>query len=357
MPENTPHPASELQPSRETGSDTPTPTQANNNIAQEPLLRSSSERFILFLIKYNEIWKLYKKAEASFWKAEEIDLSKDVRDWNEKLSQDERYFLLRILAFFASADGIVVENLAARFSTEVTVPEARCFYGFQLMMENIHSETYSLLIDTYIKEATEKELLFSAIDKIPAVQEKAQWALKWISDGGRTFGERLVAFAAVEGIFFSGSFAAIFWVKKRGLLPGLTFSNELIARDEGLHTEFAVLLFGMLQMKPDSSSVRAIIEEAVALEKQFMSEALPVDLIGMSATSMGHYIEFVADRLLSSLGLDVSYNTSNPFDFMELISLEGKTNFFERRVSEYGSASFRRPEQSKGYTLKLDEEF
>ncbi|KAL0580159.1 Ribonucleotide-diphosphate reductase (RNR), small subunit [Marasmius crinis-equi] len=317
----------------------------------------TSDRFVLFPIKYDEIWRMYKKAEASFWKAEEIDLSKDLRDWSEALSNDERYFLSRILAFFASADGIVNENLASRFSSEVTIPEARCFYGFQIMMENIHAETYSLLIDTYIKDRDDKDLLFSAVDNIPSVQRKARWALKWISDDHRTFGERLVAFAAVEGIFFSGSFAAIFWIKKRGLMPGLTFSNELIARDEGLHMDFAALLFRTLQTKPRPEVVLEIIEEAVTLEKHFMSESLPVDLIGMNATSMGLYIEFVADRLLLSLELPARYHVKNPFDFMELISLEGKTNFFEKRVSEYSSASLNNLRTSNGQKLFLDEEF
>ncbi|KAL0578302.1 Ribonucleoside-diphosphate reductase small chain C [Marasmius crinis-equi] len=321
----------------------------------EPLLAPSSDRFVLFPIKYDEIWHMYKKAQASFWKAEEIDLSKDIRDWKEVLNNDERHFLSRILAFFASADGIVNENLSSRFSTEVTVPEARCFYGFQIMMENVHSETYSLLIDTYVADKEEKDTLFAAIETIPSIEAKAKWALKWISDSTRTFAERLIAFAVVEGIFFSGSFAAIFWLKKRGLMPGLTFSNELIARDEGLHTEFAVLLFGMLRTKASSDTVKAIVEEAVTIEKIFMKDALPVNLIGMNAVSMGQYIEFVADRLLRSLGFPAIYGSTNPFDFMELISMEGKTNFFEKRVSEYSSAMVNL--NGKAHAFATNEEF
>ncbi|KAL0574802.1 Ribonucleotide-diphosphate reductase (RNR), small subunit [Marasmius crinis-equi] len=336
------------------------PTQAPiisiSSPTPEPLLALSSDRFVLFPIKYDEIWQMYKKAEASFWKAEEIDLSKDLRDW-KSLTNDERFFLSRILAFFVSADGIVNENLVSRFSAEVTVPEARCFYGFQIMMENIHSETYSLLIDTYINDTTEKDLLFSALDRIPSVQKKAEWALKWISDKDRTFAERLVAFAAVEGVFFSGAFAAIFWLKKRGLMPGLTFSNELIARDEGLHTDFAVLLFGMLQSKASYATVKEIIEEAVSVEKEFMQDGLPVDLIGMNAKAMGQYIEFVADRLMKSLGFSAVYNAKNPFDFMELISLEGKTNFFEKRVSEYAAASNTKGFNLNTYVFDTHEEF
>ncbi|KAL0580146.1 Ribonucleotide-diphosphate reductase (RNR), small subunit [Marasmius crinis-equi] len=322
----------------------------------EPLLAHSSDRFVLFPIKHNEIWRMYKQAESSFWKAEEIDLSKDLQDW-KKLSDEERHFLSQILAFFATADGIVNENLAARFSSEVTIPEARCFYGFQIMMENIHAETYSLLIDTYISDSEEKTHLFAAIDRIPSIKKKAQWALKWISDTNRTFPERLVAFAAVEGIFFSGSFAAIFWLKKRGLMPGLTFSNELISRDEGLHTEFAVLLFGMIQNKPTVQTVKSIIEEAVTVEREFMNDSLPVNLIGMNSVAMGQYVEFVADHLLQSLGFPVSYNATNPFDFMELISLEGKTNFFEKRVSEYASASTNEIFSAKKYTFQTDHDF
>ncbi|KAG8830399.1 Ribonucleotide-diphosphate reductase (RNR), small subunit [Serendipita sp. 399] len=304
----------------------------------EPLLKESQRRFVLFPIQYHEIWQMYKKAEASFWTAEEMDLSKDLHDWENKLNDNERHFISHVLAFFAASDGIVNENLVERFSGEVQAAEARCFYGFQIMMENIHSETYSLLIDTYIKDPAQREYLFDAIENIPCIKRKADWALKWISDRRSTFGERLIAFAAVEGIFFSGSFAAIFWLKKRGLMPGLTFSNELISRDEGMHTDFACLLFGHLRKRPHPDTVRRIITEAVAIEQEFLTDALPVSLIGMNATLMNQYIEFVADRLLVALGNEKVYNSPNPFDFMDMISLQGKTNFFEKRVSEYAKA-------------------
>lgn len=304
----------------------------------EPLLVENKRRFVLFPIKYHEIWQMYKKAEASFWTAEEIDLSKDLHDWNERLNDNERYFISRVLAFFAASDGIVNENLVENFSAEVQVPEAKCFYGFQIMMENIHSETYSLLIDTYVKDPKENEYLFNAIDNIPCIKEKAEWALCWINDKDALFGERLVAFAAVEGIFFSGSFASIFWLKKRGLMPGLTFSNELICRDEGLHTDFACLLFSHLNNTPDESIVRKIIIEAVDIEKRYFTDALPVNLLGMNKDLMCQYVEFVADRLFVALGCDKHYNVTNPFDFMENISLAGKTNFFEKRVSDYQKA-------------------
>ena len=281
---------------------------------------------------------MYKKAEASFWTAEEIDLSKDIHDWNKRLNDDERFFISHVLAFFAASDGIVNENLVERFSSEVQIPEARCFYGFQIMMENVHSETYSLLIDTYISEPKQRRYLFNAIDNIPCIRKKADWALRWISDKNSTFANRLVAFAAVEGIFFSGSFASIFWLKKRGLMPGLTFSNELISRDEGMHTDFACLLFSLLENKPSPESVRAIITEAVEIEQEFLSDALPCALLGMNATLMCQYIEFVADRLLLALGNVKVYHATNPFDFMENISLGGKTNFFEKRVGEYQKA-------------------
>ncbi|KAJ7727497.1 ribonucleotide reductase small subunit [Mycena olivaceomarginata] len=285
-----------------------------------------------------QIWQMYKKAEASFWTAEEMDLSKDLHDWNNKLNNDERHFISHVLAFFAASDGIVNENLLERFSNEVQVAEARCFYGFQIMMENIHSETYSLLIDTYIKEPAQREFLFDAIETIPCITHKAEWALRWISDEKSTFGERLVAFATVEGIFFSGSFASIFWMKKRGLMPGLTFSNELISRDEGMHTDFACLLFTHLKRRPHPDTVRRVIMEAVGIEQEFLTDALPVSLIGMNAKLMCQYIEFVADRLFA-LGNDKVYNSSNPFDFMDMISLQGKTNFFEKRVSDYSKAN------------------
>jgi ribonucleoside-diphosphate reductase subunit M2 len=281
---------------------------------------------------------MYKKAEASFWTAEEIDLSKDLHDWNNRLNDDEKYFISHILAFFAASDGIVNENLVERFSGEVQIPEARCFYGFQIMMENIHSETYSLLIDTYIKEPAQRTHLFNAIDTIPCIRKKADWALRWIADKKSTFAQRLVAFAAVEGIFFSGAFASIFWLKKRGLMPGLTFSNELISRDEGLHTDFACLLFSHLNKRPSKQVIQDIIVDAVRIEQEFLTEALPCALLGMNATLMKQYIEFVADRLLVALGNEKVYRSTNPFDFMENISLGGKTNFFEKRVGDYQKA-------------------
>ncbi|EEQ90034.1 Ribonucleotide-diphosphate reductase (RNR), small subunit [Blastomyces dermatitidis] len=306
--------------------------------AEEPLLQENPNRFVLFPLKYHEIWQMYKKAEASFWTAEEIDLSKDLHDWNNRLNDDERYFISHVLAFFAASDGIVNENLVERFSSEVQVPEARCFYGFQIMMENIHSETYSLLIDTYIKEPKQRTYLFDAIDTIPCIRKKADWAIRWIEDKESSFAQRLVAFAAVEGIFFSGSFASIFWLKKRGLMPGLTFSNELISRDEGLHTDFACLLFSHLRHRPSPEAVERIITEAVTIEQEFLSDALPVALLGMNAKLMCQYIEFVADRLLVALGNKKVYNSTNPFDFMDNISLAGKTNFFEKRVGDYQKA-------------------
>ncbi|KAK0623259.1 ribonucleotide reductase [Immersiella caudata] len=309
-----------------------------DDLLDEPLLRENAQRFVLFPIKYHEIWQMYKKAEASFWTAEEIDLSKDMHDWNNKLNDDEKYFISHILAFFAASDGIVNENLVERFSGEVQVPEARCFYGFQIMMENIHSETYSLLIDTYIKEPAQRTHLFNAIDTIPAIRKKADWALRWIADKESTFGQRLVAFAAVEGIFFSGAFASIFWLKKRGLMPGLTFSNELISRDEGLHTDFACLLFSHLNNRPSKQVIQDIIIDAVRIEQEFLTEALPCALLGMNSNLMKQYIEFVADRLLVALGNEKIYKSTNPFDFMENISLGGKTNFFEKRVGEYQKA-------------------
>ncbi|KAH6661090.1 ribonucleotide reductase [Truncatella angustata] len=306
--------------------------------ADEPLLRENAQRFVLFPIKYHEIWQMYKKAEASFWTAEEIDLSKDLHDWNNKLNEDEQYFISHILAFFAASDGIVNENLVERFSGEVQIPEARCFYGFQIMMENIHSETYSLLIDTYIKEPAQRTYLFNAIDNIPCIRKKADWALRWITDTKSTFAQRLIAFAAVEGIFFSGAFASIFWLKKRGLMPGLTFSNELISRDEGLHTDFACLLFSHLKNRPSKELIQEIIVDAVNIEQEFLTEALPCALLGMNANLMKQYIEFVADRLLVALGNEKVWRSSNPFDFMENISLGGKTNFFEKRVGDYQKA-------------------
>lgn len=302
----------------------------------EPLLEANPHRFVLFPIQHQDIWQMYKKAEASFWTVEEVDLSKDNKDW-EALSNNERHFISHVLAFFAASDGIVNENLVSRFANEVQLPEARCFYGFQVAIENIHSEMYSLLIDTYIRDTVEKDRLFKAIDNIPCVKKKADWAMKWISSDS-PFGIRLVAFAAVEGIFFSGSFAAIFWLKKRGKMPGLTFSNELISRDEGLHCDFACLLLSHLRNKPSQELITQIIVEAVEIEKEFLTEALPVRLIGMNNELMSTYIKFVADRLLVSLGCSKHFMVENPFDFMELISLQGKTNFFEKRVGEYQKA-------------------
>ena len=298
----------------------------------ELLLKENKDRFVILPINYPKLWEMYKKHEASFWTAEEIDLSGDLQHW-AGLNDGERHFISHVLAFFAASDGIVNENLAVNFMSEVQLPEARCFYGFQIMMENIHSETYALLIDTYIKDPVEKDRLFHAIETIPAVKRKAEWALRWIENG--SFAERLVAFAAVEGIFFSGSFCSLFWLKKRGLMPGLTFSNELISRDEGLHCEFACQLYSMLSNKLSQEDVHGIIKDAVEIEKEFITEALPVALIGMNAKLMQQYIEFVADRWLVELGYDKIFSAANPFDFMEMISLEGKTNFFEKRVGDY----------------------
>ena len=303
----------------------------------EPMLIENPNRYVLFPIKYDKIWSSYKQQLACFWSAEEIDLSKDLTDW-EKLNDDERYFIKNILAFFAGSDGIVLENLGKRFLSEIQVPEARCAYGFQLMMENIHSETYSLLIDSLIKDEKEKYFLFNAINNIPCVSKKAHWAIRWIDDIDSNFATRLIAFACVEGIFFSGSFCAIYWLRKRGLMPGLTFSNELISRDEGMHTDFACLLYSMLKNKLSNEIINLIIVEAVEIEKEFIIESLPCKLIGMNSDLMSQYIEYVADRLLVQLGYDKIYNTENPFEFMELISLENKTNFFEKRVAEYSLA-------------------
>jgi ribonucleoside-diphosphate reductase beta chain len=319
---------------------------------EEVLLRENKDRFVILPINYPEIWEMYKRHEASFWTAEEIDLSSDQKDW-ENLNNGERHFISHILAFFAASDGIVNENLAVNFMSEVQIPEARCFYGFQIMMENIHSETYALLIDTYVKDTKERTHLLHAIDTVPCVQRKAKWALRWIEEG--SFAERLVAFAAVEGIFFSGSFCSIFWLKKRGLMPGLTFSNELISRDEGLHCEFACLLYGMLKNKLSQERVYEIITEAVIIEKEFVTDALPVDLIGMNARLMQQYIEFVADRWLQELGYPKIYNATNPFDFMEMISLQGKTNFFEKRVGDYQKSGVIGDKESQAFSL--DEDF
>ena len=318
----------------------------------EPILQENKDRFVLFPIKHREIWEMYKKAEASFWTAEEIDLSSDLSDWNNKLNEDEKHFIKHVLAFFAASDGIVNENLAINFMNEVQWPEARCFYGYQIMIENIHSETYSLLIDTYIKDPIEKDKLFHALDTVPCVAKKGEWALRWITNGN--FAERLIAFAAVEGIFFSGSFCSIFWLKKRGLMPGLSFSNELISRDEGLHCDFACLLYNGIVNKLPQEQVISIIKDAVAIEKEFVSDAIPVKLIGMNADLMCQYIEFVADRLLQSLNCPKVYNVTNPFDFMELISLQGKTNFFEKRVSEYQKSGVMGGQGKNVFSLEED---
>jgi ribonucleoside-diphosphate reductase beta chain len=320
----------------------------------EPILQENPHRFVLFPIQHNDIWAFYKKSEASFWTAEEIDLSNDLTDWNDRLNDDERHFIKHVLAFFAASDGIVNENLAENFVNEVQYTEAKFFYGFQIMMENIHSETYSLLIDTYIKDAKEKDYLFTAIDHLDCVKKKADWALRWIKNG--SFQERLIAFAAVEGIFFSGSFCSIFWLKKRGLMPGLSFSNELISRDEGMHCDFACLLYNdHVVNKLSEETVRKIITDAVAIEKEFVSDALPVNLIGMNAELMCQYIEFVADRLLSALHVPKVYNVENPFPWMDLISLQGKTNFFEKRVGDYQKSGVMADRDKQVFTL--DEDF
>ena len=310
----------------------------NNNTIYEPLLEEDETRYVMFPIKYDDIWKMYKKQVDCFWRAEEVDLSKDNTHWNS-LSDNERYFIKMIIAFFAGSDGIVLENLGLRFMSEIQSSEARAFYGFQIAMENIHSEMYSLLIDTYIKNENEKQELFNSLNNFTCIRKKADWAIKWINDKTSSFAIRLAAFACVEGIFFSGAFCSIYWLKKRGLMPGLTFSNELISRDEALHTEFAILLFNKLQNKPDENTITEIVKEAVEIEKEFICESLPCKLISMNSKLMSQYIEFVADRLLLQLKCKKIYNSSNPFDFMEMISVEGKTNFFEKRVGEYALAN------------------
>lgn len=306
--------------------------------SNEPILEPNDDRFVMFPIHHQDIWDLYKKQVDCFWRAEEVDLSKDLIDW-DKLNNDERKFISMVLAFFAASDGIVLENLAVRFMSDVQIAEARSFYGFQIAMENIHSEMYSLLIDTYIKDSQEKGKFFNAIEHFPCIAKKADWAKKWIGDNRSSFAARLVAFAAIEGIFFSSSFASIYWIKKRGLMPGLTFSNELISRDEALHTEFAILLYSKLQKKLPKKRIHEIIQEAVEIEKEFITEAIPCKMIGMNATLMTQYIEFVADRLCVQLGYDKIFQSNNPFDFMELISVESKVNFFERTNSEYALAN------------------
>lgn len=306
---------------------------ASNN---EPMLSEEENRYVIFPIKHDSFWEMYKRAEANFWTAEELDLSKDLMDWN-KLNSNEQFFIKNILAFFAASDGIVNENLVERFCQEVKILEAKFFYGFQIAMENIHSETYSLLIDTYIKDPLEKEKSLNAVEHIPSIKKKADWALKWINDKNTPFCNRVIGFAAVEGIFFSGAFCSIFWLKKRGLMPGLCHSNELISRDEGLHTEFAVLMYKNLKNKPEPSVIYEIIKEAVVIEKEFITESFSCELLGMNKDLMIKYIEFVADRLLLMFGLEKVYRSENPFDWMELISVQGKTNFFEKRVGEYAN--------------------
>lgn len=320
---------------------------------KEPLLDTNCNRFTLYPIKYWDIFEMYRRAKASIWMVEEVDLSKDLQDWNN-LNSNEKKFLSYILAFFAASDGVVNENLVEKLYSEVQVPEVRSFYSVQIFMENIHSEMYSLLIDTYIKDVQEKHKLFNAIQTIPSIKKKAEWALKWIHDTKNTFSDRLLAFAVVEGIFFSGSFAAIYWFKKRGLLPGLTFSNELISRDEGLHTDFACLLFQYLNNKPPESKIQEVIREAVDLEIDFLSEALPVSLIGINKTSMGDYIKFVADRLLLELNLKPYYHTKNPFEFMDNINIEGKTNFFEKRNAEYQKCNVMSSSKDLEFKLNVD---
>ena len=309
-----------------------------SKIINEPLLTENDNRFVMFPVEDDAIWKMYKKQVDCFWRVEEVDLGKDLNDW-VGLSNDEQYFIKMIIAFFAASDGIVLENLGMRFMSEVQLSEARAFYGFQIAMENIHSEMYSLLIETYINDNTEKNELFHALENFPCINKKAQWALKWINDKRSSFATRLVAFACVEGIFFSGAFCSIYWLKKRGLMPGLTFSNELISRDEALHTEFAILLYNKLQKKLSKKKIHEIIKEAVEIENEFINDALPCRLIGMNSTLMSQYIKFVADRLSLQLGYGKIYDVSNPFDFMEMISIEGKTNFFEKRVGEYALAT------------------
>jgi ribonucleoside-diphosphate reductase beta chain len=327
-----------------------------DNVSQEePILKENKNRFVLFPIQHNDIWQMYKQEEASFWTAEEIDLSQDLTDW-ANLNDGERHFISHILAFFAASDGIVNENLAQTFLERVQYAEAKCFYGFQIMMENIHSETYSLLIDTYIKNPQEKDKLFNAMETVPCVGKKAEWALRWIDNG--SFVERLLAFACVEGIFFSGSFCSIFWLKKRGLMPGLSFSNELISRDEGLHRDFACLLYTKyIVNKLPQEQVYEMVKDAVTIEKEFVTDALPVDLIGMNSKLMAQYIEFVADHLLVSLGLQKVYNATNPFDFMEMISLQGKTNFFEKRVAEYQKTGVMNSNREQQHKFSMDEDF
>ena len=326
--------------------------------SNEPLLVEDENRYVMFPIKDEDIWQMYKKQVDCFWRAEEIDLSKDLKSW-ENLDDNEKYFIKMILAFFAASDGIVLENLGIRFMSDVQLAEARAFYGFQIAMENIHSEMYSLLIDTYISDENEKNILFNAIDTIPSVSRKAHWALKWIDDEDATYATRLVAFAAVEGIFFSGSFCAIYWLKNRGLMPGLTFSNELISRDEGMHTDFACLMYEMntqttQENRLSQETIREIIEEAVDIEKEFITESLPCNLIGMNSDLMKQYIEYVADRIVQQMGYEPIWNATNPFSFMELISLRPKSNFFEIKVGEYKKAGVGKKEEENNFNIDSD---
>jgi ribonucleotide reductase beta subunit family protein with ferritin-like domain len=322
---------------------------------KEILLSEEENRYVIFPIKHDPFWKMYKQAEANFWTSEELDLSKDHHDW-QKLSEQEQYYIKHILAFFAASDGIVNENLVERFCQEVKILEAKFFYGFQIAMENIHSETYSLLIDTYIKDPVEKDKLFNAVDNVPSIRKKADWALKWINDKDSPFCNRVIGFAAVEGIFFSGAFCSIFWLKKRGLMPGLCHSNELISRDEGLHTEFAVLMYKNLVNKPDNSVIYEIIKDAVTIEKEFITESFSCELLGMNNKLMSQYIEYVADRLLLMFGLEKVYHSENPFDWMELIAVQGKTNFFEKRVGEYSNKANPNIDQAKN-EIGFDSDF
>lgn len=322
-------------------------------IPPEPLLTNDSSRFVVYPIHHHDIWNMYKKAEACFWTAEEIDLTHDMKDWSS-LTDNERHFVKNVLAFFAASDGIVNENLALNFMNEVTATEARCFYGFQIAMENIHSETYSLLIDTYIRDSLEKNRLLRGIETMDCVRQKATWAMRWCADTHTSFAERLIAFATVEGIFFSGSFCAIFWLKKRGLMPGLCFSNELISRDEGMHCDFACLLYNKLQTPLAPARVVEIVADAVRIEQNFVSDSLPVELIGMNSTLMRQYIEFCADRLLLACGVSKHYQATNPFDWMDMISLQGKTNFFEKRVGEYSKAGVGSSAEEQIFTLTAE---
>lgn len=321
----------------------------------EPLLQENPHRFVLFPIQYPKLWEAYKDARASDWNVEEIDFSKDLHDWERDLSENDRHFIKHVLAFFAGSDGIVLENLGQRFFNDIQIPEARCFYGFQMAIENVHSECYSLMIDTYVKNHAEKQKLFHAIETLPCVAEKAKWAMKWISDTVSSFATRLIGFAIVEGVFFSGSFCAIYWLKKRGKMPGLTFSNELISRDERMHTDFAVLLLSMLQNKPSQEDVHDMMKDAVRIEKSFIMDALPCSLIGMNAELMSQYIEYVADRLLKQMGYEAIWKSENPFEWMELISLRPKGNFFEVKIGEYQKAGVGKSKEDN--TFALDDEF